>query len=221
MALSGSLPQINLGVQESNFSGAAASDVALVAQFPHDCLEPEISSFLGSRVEMNQRSAFDQVSEFDRRRIVAYRDCGLSFREIGNRVGRNQKTVMRICDSWMQEGTTDRRGRSHPPQCTTPREDRQIAHMAVTDRSVTSRAVAQHIESVMYYSVSASTIRRRLQQSGLSARRPLLGLPLTQIQWYDERRMWVTEWNEVVFTDDSRICLQHHDGRIRVWKHSG
>ncbi|GFV04373.1 transposable element Tcb1 transposase [Trichonephila clavipes] len=39
-----------------------------------------------------QRSAFDQVSEFDRTSIVAYRDCGLSFREIGSRVGRNQTT---------------------------------------------------------------------------------------------------------------------------------
>ncbi|GFT33796.1 transposable element Tcb1 transposase [Trichonephila clavipes] len=105
-----------------------------------------------------QRSAFDQVSEFDRGKIVAYRDCGLSFREIGSRVGRNQTTVMRICDRWMQEGTTDRRGRPHPPQCTTLREDRQIAHMAVTDRSVTSRTVAQHIESVTHHSVSARTI---------------------------------------------------------------
>ncbi|GFW45325.1 transposable element Tcb1 transposase [Trichonephila clavipes] len=115
-----------------------------------------------------QRSAFDQVSEFDRGRIVAYRDCGLSFRKIGCPVGRNQTT-----------------------------------------------------------SVSARTIRRRLQQSGLSARRPLLGLPLTQNhrrlrrQWCDERRMWVAEWNEVVFTDESRVCLQHHDGRIRVWRHRG
>ncbi|GFU95585.1 transposable element Tc1 transposase [Trichonephila clavipes] len=98
-----------------------------------------------------QRSAFDQVSKFVRGRIGAYRDSGLSFREIGSRVGRNQAT-----------------------------------------------------------------------QSGLSTRRPLLGLPLTQNhrrlgrQWCDERRMWVTEWNEVVFTDESRICLQHHDGRIRV-----
>ncbi|GFW67966.1 transposable element Tcb1 transposase [Trichonephila clavipes] len=71
-----------------------------------------------------QRSVFDQVSEFDRGRIVAYRDCGLAFREIGGRVGRNQTTVMRICDRWMQEGMTNRRGRSHPPQCTTSREDR-------------------------------------------------------------------------------------------------
>ncbi|GFY30087.1 uncharacterized protein TNCV_4074001 [Trichonephila clavipes] len=49
-----------------------------------------------------QRSAFDQVSEFDRGIIVAYRDCGLAFRQIGSRVGQNQTTVMRICDSWMQ-----------------------------------------------------------------------------------------------------------------------
>ncbi|GFV74653.1 transposable element Tcb1 transposase [Trichonephila clavipes] len=124
------------------------------------------------------RSDFDQVSEFDRGRTVAYRDCGLSFREICTCVGRNQTTVMRICDRWMQE-------------------------------------------------MSARTIQRRLQQSGLSARRPLLGLPLKQNhrclrrQWCDERRMWVAEWNKVVFTDESRICLQHHDGRIRVRRHRG
>ncbi|GFU62620.1 transposable element Tcb1 transposase [Trichonephila clavipes] len=68
--------------------------------------------------------------------------------------------------------------------------------------------------------MSARTIRRRLQQSGLSARRPLLGLSLTQNhrrlrrQWCNERRMWAAEWNEVAFTDESRICLKHHDGQI-------
>ncbi|GFU23724.1 transposable element Tcb1 transposase [Trichonephila clavipes] len=51
-----------------------------------------------------QRSDFYQVSKFDRGRTVAYRDCGLSFREIGSRVGRNQTNAMRICDRWMQEG---------------------------------------------------------------------------------------------------------------------
>ncbi|GFV71669.1 transposable element Tcb1 transposase [Trichonephila clavipes] len=127
-----------------------------------------------------QRSAFDQVSEFDRGRTVAYRDSGLNFRKIGSRVGRNQTTVMRICDRWIQESTIDRRGRSHSPQCTTSHEDKEIVCIAVTDRSVKSRIVAQHIESVTHHSMSARTIRRRLQESGLSARRPLLGLSLTQ-----------------------------------------
>ncbi|GFX44124.1 transposable element Tcb1 transposase [Trichonephila clavipes] len=85
----------------------------------------------------------------------------------------------------------------------------------------------QHIESVRHHSVTARTIRRRLQQSGVSARRLLLGLPLKQSrrrfgrQWCDERRISAAEWNEVVFTDESRICPQHHDGRIRVWRHRG
>ncbi|GFY05274.1 transposable element Tcb1 transposase [Trichonephila clavipes] len=101
---------------------------------------------------------FDQVSELDKGRIVACRYCGLSFTEIGSRVGRNQTTLMRICYSWMQEGTTDRRDRSHPPQCITSRVDWQIVRMAVTDRSVTSRTVAQHTESVTHHSVSVRTI---------------------------------------------------------------
>ncbi|GFU61211.1 transposable element Tcb1 transposase [Trichonephila clavipes] len=176
---------------------------------------------------VENRSAFDQVSEFDRGRIVAYRDCGLSFREVGSHVGRNQTTVMGICDRWMHENSTDRRGRSHPPHCTTSREDRQILRMAAMDHSVTLRTVAQHIESVTHHSVSVRTMRRRLKHSGLSAGRSLLGLPLTQNhrrllhQWHDERRMRVAEWNVAVFTNESRICLQHHDGRIRVWRHGG
>ncbi|GFV97820.1 transposable element Tcb1 transposase [Trichonephila clavipes] len=111
-----------------------------------------------------QRSAFDQVPEFDKGRIEcdvtplrkprglvkektrkssqeAYRDYGLSFKEIGSRVGRSQATAMQICDRWMQDDTTDRSGRSHSPQCTTLREDRQNMRMAVTDRSVISRTV--------------------------------------------------------------------------------
>ncbi|GFW39963.1 transposable element Tcb1 transposase [Trichonephila clavipes] len=122
--------------------------------------------------------------------------CGLSFRGIGSRVGRNQTTVMRISVRLMQESTSNRRGRSHPPLCTTSREDRQTVRMVVTDGSVTSRTVAQNIESVTHHSVSAFTIRCRLQQSGFFTKRSLLRLPLTQNhrrlrhQWYDESRTW-------------------------------
>ncbi|GFV55322.1 HTH_38 domain-containing protein [Trichonephila clavipes] len=46
--------------------------------------------------------------------------------------------------------------------------------MTVPDRSVTSRTVAQHIESVRICAYHS----KLLQQSGLYARHPLLGLPL-------------------------------------------
>ncbi|GFX36523.1 transposable element Tcb1 transposase [Trichonephila clavipes] len=99
----------------------------------------------------------------------------------------NQSGLSFICTEWSfrssirvrQRKDTGLPNSSHPPQCTTSREDRRIVRMAVTDRSVTSRTIAHHIESVTHHSVSARTIRRRLQQSGLSARR-LLCLSLTQ-----------------------------------------
>ncbi|GFV33477.1 transposable element Tcb1 transposase [Trichonephila clavipes] len=58
----------------------------------------------------------------------------------------------------------------------------------------------------------------------MSARRPLIRLFLTGSQrrlcrqWGDERRTCTTEENDIVFTDESRFCLQHRDGRIRVWR---
>ncbi|GFV99817.1 transposable element Tcb1 transposase [Trichonephila clavipes] len=145
---------------------------------PSPCLPMEVKkqSVMSRR---KQRSAFDQVSEFDRGRIVAYRDCELPFREIGSRVGRYQTTVMRICDR--QESC------AHGG-------DVSLSHIT---------NITQHIESVTHHSVSARTIRRHLQQSGLSTRHPLLGLSLTQNhrslcrRWCDERWMWAAEWNEV------------------------
>ncbi|GFW28143.1 transposable element Tc1 transposase [Trichonephila clavipes] len=125
----------------------------------------------------------------------------------------------------MQEGTTDRRGRSYPLQCTTSREDRKIVRIAVTDRSVTSRTIAQHIESNASFSVCA--YHSTPFTAEWSVRKTSIAWSLTQNhrrlrrQWCDERGMWVAELNEIVFTDESRICLQHHDGRIRVWRHHG
>ncbi|GFW38347.1 transposable element Tcb1 transposase [Trichonephila clavipes] len=168
-------------------------------------------------------NALRQYSGDGSRNTIALEDCyvalrndsgpteilGLSFRKIGSRVGRNQATVKRICDHWMQEG----RVRSHPPQCTTSREDKQIVCMEVLDRSITSRTIALHIEFVTHHSVSARTIRCRFQQSGLSARPPLLGIPLMQNhtclrhEWCNEIKMWAKNGMKLsLLTSHASVC---------------
>ncbi|GFV46749.1 transposable element Tc1 transposase [Trichonephila clavipes] len=94
----------------------------------------------------------------------------------------------------MQEETTDQRGRSHPPHCTTAHDDTWIEREVEMDHTGTSRTIAQQIQSVTHHSVSGCTIRRHLQQSEMSKRCLLLRLPLTgnlkrlHHQWWDERR---------------------------------
>ncbi|GFY32381.1 transposable element Tcb1 transposase [Trichonephila clavipes] len=122
----------------------------------------------------------------------------------------------------MQEEMTERRDRSHPPRCTAARDDRRIVYMAVMERSATSRTITQQMQSVTHQLLSTGTIRHSLRQSGMSAKRPYLWLPLTgnhrcfSHQWCDEWWPWTTKWNYIVFTDESHFCLKHRDGRIRV-----
>ncbi|GFX06210.1 hypothetical protein TNCV_642551 [Trichonephila clavipes] len=53
---------------------------------------------------------------FSAGRIVAYRECGLTFREIARRTGQNPTTFMRIWNQWVPEGHNELHVESlHPP----------------------------------------------------------------------------------------------------------
>ncbi|GFU16281.1 transposable element Tcb1 transposase [Trichonephila clavipes] len=124
------------------------------------------------------RGSFDQASEFDRGRTVADRDCGLSFREIGQRVGRNHATVMQISHRWMQEETTDCRGQSHPSRCTMPVMTGGLGHDSdgsrchIMNHSTTDEACYASCGVHSYHSTPFA-------EREMSARHPLLRLSLT------------------------------------------
>ncbi|GFS66800.1 transposable element Tcb1 transposase [Trichonephila clavipes] len=133
----------------------------------------------------------------------------------------------RIWNRWVQDGKTERSAGSQRPPITSSREDRHVTLMALMDRAAPSRALSQELGSFAGQQVSARTVRRRMQQYGLSARILWWRLPLTlhhrqeRLQWCDQRRTWEPELWNVIFSDESRSCLQHQNGQIRVWRHRG
>ncbi|GFW79708.1 HTH_Tnp_Tc3_2 domain-containing protein [Trichonephila clavipes] len=136
------------------------------------------------------------VSGFDKGRIVAYRNRGLSCHNIASRVGRDPVTVRRIWNQWVQNGNTERRAESQRPPIISCREDRHVTRMALMDRAAISRALNQVLGSFVRQ-VSAQIVRRRLQQHRLTARRPWMRVLLTlcyrqnHFQWWNQRRTWV------------------------------
>ena len=73
--------------------------------------------------------------------------------------------------------------------------------------------------------VSTDTARRRLRAAGLRNRRPYVGPILTPRhrqrcqQWAQQHQQWRrVQWQDVLFTDDSRYNLFNADGLIRVWR---
>ncbi|GFT92921.1 transposable element Tcb2 transposase [Trichonephila clavipes] len=72
------------------------------------------------------------------------------------------------------------------------------------------------------------TISRYLAKANLKSKRPFRALPLTpehrqlRLQWCQARSMWnVTDWQKVVFSDESRFVLGTDDSRVRVWRRPG
>ena len=42
-----------------------------------------------------------------------------------------------------------------------------------------------------------------------------------RLKWCKEHKEWNDEWKKVVFSDESRFCLFHNDGRRKVWRKIG
>ncbi|GFW62386.1 transposable element Tcb2 transposase [Trichonephila clavipes] len=69
------------------------------------------------------------------------------------------------------------------------------------------------------------TISRHLADANLKSKLSFHALPLTpehrqlRLQWCQARSMWnVTDWQKVVFSDESRFVLGTDDNHVRVWR---
>ncbi|GFU46872.1 HTH_Tnp_Tc3_2 domain-containing protein [Trichonephila clavipes] len=92
-------------------------------------------------------------------------------------VGRDPVTVSGIWNRWVLGDNTERRAGSQRPPITSHLEDRPVIHLALMECASPSRALNQELGSFVRKQVSARTIRRRLQQHGISTQRPWPGYP--------------------------------------------
>ncbi|GFT93262.1 HTH_Tnp_Tc3_2 domain-containing protein [Trichonephila clavipes] len=72
------------------------------------------------------------------------------------------------------------------------------------------------------------TISRHLSEANIKYKCPFCALPLTpehrqlRLQWCQARSMWnVTDWQNVVFSDEYRFVLGTDDNSVRVWRCPG
>ncbi|GBO03812.1 hypothetical protein AVEN_232210-1 [Araneus ventricosus] len=122
-----------------------------------------------------RRSHYQQLTEFERGRVVGLLEGGFSFRDIAERLGRNVSTVHDCWQQWSREGTVSRRLGSGQPRGTTERKDHRVRRMAVAHCT----ASAAEIRAAVGTTVTQLTVTNRLLKGHLRARRPVACIPLT------------------------------------------
>ncbi|GFW96574.1 transposable element Tcb2 transposase [Trichonephila clavipes] len=104
---------------------------------------------------------------------------------------------------------------------TTRREDRRVVRQALVEPTVTRSTIRADVG----VAIVPQTFSRHLAEANLKSKRPFRALPLTpehrqlRLQWCQARSMWnITDWQKVVFSDESRFVLGTDDSRVRVWR---
>ncbi|GFV31377.1 transposable element Tc1 transposase [Trichonephila clavipes] len=170
------------------------------------------------------RRHFSQLSEFERGLIIGIKTAGWSTRRVAGQVDRSECAVRKCWEQWTREGTHARKTRSGATREATRREDRRNVRQAVVDPTVTRSAVRADVG----VAIVIQTISRHLAEVNLKSKRPFRALPLTpqhrqlRLQWCQAKSMWnVTDWQKVVFSDESWFILGTDDNRVRVWRRPG
>ncbi|GFV55061.1 transposable element Tc1 transposase [Trichonephila clavipes] len=169
------------------------------------------------------RRHFSQLSEFERGLIIGMKTAVWLTRHAAGQVDRSELLLrVRNCwEQWTREGTHAPKTGSGATRKTTRREDQRIVRQALVDPTVTRST----IQADVGVAIVPQTISRHLEEANLKSKRPFRALPLTpehrqlRLQWCQARSMWnVTDWQKVVFSDESRFVLGTDDNRARVWR---
>ena len=155
-------------------------------------------------------------------------ESGLSFREIARRMGCSHQTIMKLVERNAVAGFVSDRQRPGRQKVTSGRQGRNIVLAHLWDRFRTSVKTAQETVGVNNQRISASTVRRRLRERDLGSHKAYRGNVLTPVRrrnrydWCRQHLRWTQhQWQGVMFTDESRFCIDMNDGRAKLWRRQG
>ena len=173
---------------------------------------------------------YRKLSNLDQARALGQLQAGRSSRRVAMAFTCNtsRQSIDRIRQRYAASGDVKDLPRSGSPRVTNRAEDRLITNTTLRNRftnaPTTTRQIRQQ-RGAGGIPVSVQSIRNRLHAAGLKSRFPAKKPCLSQrhraarLQFARNHVRWNRQqWRTVTFSDESRFCLRHIDGRLRVWR---
>ncbi|GFX59133.1 tyrosine decarboxylase [Trichonephila clavipes] len=161
-------------------------------------------------------------------RVIGRLKSGQTQRGVADAVGVARSVVARLWNRLQETGNVRRRPGAGRPRATTSTDDRYIQLTARRNRTENATQLQRQLLLATGRRVSSQTVRNRLHEGGLYARRPMVCIPLTPCpraarrRWAAEHRDWKQhDWSQVLFTDESLFSPECDTRRVLVWRDRG
>ena len=123
-----------------------------------------------------------RLSEVERGQAIAMLVQGQGQQQVAAHFGVHIRTIERLVQRLRVTGRVNDRPRSGRPRVTTPRQDRFMTLSHLRNRHLTASETANNTLGSHNRHIHPDTVRNRLRDNGLRARRPYVGLPLTPVR---------------------------------------
>ncbi|GBO39366.1 hypothetical protein AVEN_69439-1 [Araneus ventricosus] len=166
------------------------------------------------------------LDAFDRGQIEGARRMDHSISEIVRELGLSRSTLARVYRKYTDGGEKTRdRANCKGHLALNERGVRWLIHIVRSQRSQTLAQITTQLDQGASRTTSKQTIQRSLHGVCFGSRR-LARVPLlnthhraARLDWAREHREWTLEdWEQVAWSDESRLGLLHFDGRLRIWR---
>lgn len=176
---------------------------------------------------MPRRQLRNRLSPEEMNRGVGMLEAGVSQRRVAGILNVSQSVVSRMWNRHQTHGDPSHRHGGGRERATTQRQDRFLLIQSRRQRFLNATHLNNDFRNGTGVHISTQTVRNRLHEFGLNARRPAVRVPLTRQHVQDRLdfarthvRWTIRDWTPVLFTDESRFCLDFTDKRQLVWRMS-
>ena len=118
--------------------------------------------------------------------------------------------------------------RTGRPKKITAHGTRQLKNIVKSNRTKTLESLTNLFNSGKDDQVSSKTVARTLHSLGFRARKACRKAMISKknlkkrLEFYNKYKHWSSvDWNNVIFSEESKFNLVYNDGRVRVWRQPG
>jgi DDE superfamily endonuclease/Transposase len=165
-----------------------------------------------------------ELTPFQRGEIVGAWKCGISEGNIAQTLKYPPSTVHKVIVTYRDFGQEIPPTRVGRPKIMTARDNRALARLLKQNRRTNITELRDNFIETTSTTVCINTLRHNLHENGFygraGVRKPLVNETnrKKRLAWAKTRQNWNSEWESIIWSDESRFELFKGDGRRWVWR---